>query len=338
MFLAFAQPLVRGWNRYFTWLEFKRTPRGVIGTHEKMPSGKAGRGNLRRRNYWSEDGVERNALLKSTFQLLEEEGWSYSADTGWKEWDIQIYGNFFWSVILQTVTEYHGGPKCLTRVRLRYRFVTTTVILNLLFLAMIIYRDLNSGSIDLRILIPYGIFLLFLWDARPALEAAGGRDRRRRRLSPRPATDREKGSRRCHSLGRRASGSRFPPRSSSSLPSSFRRLALCDDAGPVRGGRRALRDCVFRRGFIFRPSALRANDAHDFLERGHSPAPRRPPAHPGRRHLALPMGRGKSRTPASIPTSSRLTTTGWPRCGKSSPVGVRSTIAISAPSIRRERS
>ena len=28
MFLAFAQPLVRGWNRYFTWLEFKRTPRG----------------------------------------------------------------------------------------------------------------------------------------------------------------------------------------------------------------------------------------------------------------------------------------------------------------------
>ncbi|MEO8045165.1 MAG: hypothetical protein ABI674_09690, partial [Spartobacteria bacterium] len=162
MFLAFAQPLVRGWNRYFTWLEFKRTPRGVIGTHEKMPSGKAGRGNLRRRNYWSEDGVERNALLKSTFQLLEEEGWSYSADTGWKEWDIQIYGNFFWSVILQTVTEYHGGPKCLTRVRLRYRFVTTTVIINLLFLAMIVYRDLNSGSVDLRILIPYGIFLLFL--------------------------------------------------------------------------------------------------------------------------------------------------------------------------------
>ncbi|MEO5718085.1 MAG: hypothetical protein ABIR29_05880, partial [Chthoniobacterales bacterium] len=162
MFLAFAQPLVRGWNRYFTWLEFKRTPRGVIGTHEKMPSGKAGRGNLRRRIYWSEDSVERNALLKSIFELLEEEGWSYSADTGWKEWDIQIYGNFFWSVILQTVTEYHGGPKCLTRVRLRYRFVTTTVILNLLFLAMIIYRDLNTGGIDLRILIPYGIFLLFL--------------------------------------------------------------------------------------------------------------------------------------------------------------------------------
>ena len=162
MFLAFAQPLVRGWNRYFTWLQFKRTPRGVIGTHEKMPSGAAGRGRLSRRIYWSEEGVERNALLKSIFQLLEEEGWSYSADTGWKEWDIQIYGNFFWSIILQTVTEYHGGLKCLTRVRLRYRFVTTTVILNLLILAMIIYRDLNSGGVDLRVVIPYAIFLLFL--------------------------------------------------------------------------------------------------------------------------------------------------------------------------------
>jgi hypothetical protein len=106
--------------------------------------------------------VERNALLKSIFELLEAEGWSYSADTGWKEWDIQIYGNFFWSIILRTVTEYHGGLKCLTRVRLRYRFVTTTVIINLLIIAMILYRDLNGGSVDWRILIPYGLFLLFL--------------------------------------------------------------------------------------------------------------------------------------------------------------------------------
>ncbi len=63
---------------------------------------------------------------------------------------------------MQTVTEYHGGPKALTRVRLRYRFVTTTIIINLLVLSMIIYRDLNSGGVDWRILIPYVLFLLFL--------------------------------------------------------------------------------------------------------------------------------------------------------------------------------
>ena len=136
MFLAFAQPLVRGWNRYFTWLQFKRTPRAVIGTHEKMPSGRVrvaatcADAIIGAKKEWSD-----MHLLSSIFQLLEEEGWRYSADTGWKEWDIQIYGNFCWSIILQTVTEYHGGAKCLTRARLRYRFVTTTVIINLLILA-----------------------------------------------------------------------------------------------------------------------------------------------------------------------------------------------------------
>ena len=163
MFLAFAQPLVRGWSRYFTWLHFKRTPRGVIGTHEKMPAGAPVRGNLRRRIYWSEEGKDRHHLFGAIFQLLEEEGWRYSADTGWKEWDIQIYGNFWWSVILQTVTEYHGGPKCLTRVRLRYRFVTTTIIVNLIVLTLLIYHFLKSGHVQLIFAIPYVLFALSLF-------------------------------------------------------------------------------------------------------------------------------------------------------------------------------
>src|SRR6266480_3239356 len=37
MFLAFVQPLVRGWSRYFTWLHFKRTPGSVIRAHEHLP-------------------------------------------------------------------------------------------------------------------------------------------------------------------------------------------------------------------------------------------------------------------------------------------------------------
>ena len=79
------------------------------------------------------------------------------------------------------MTEYHGGPKCLTRVRLRYRFVTTTIIINLLILAMIIYRDLHSGRVDLRILIPYAIFLLFLGTRARRLRASEGRAGRFRR-------------------------------------------------------------------------------------------------------------------------------------------------------------
>jgi GT2 family glycosyltransferase len=170
MCLAFVQPLVRGFSRYFTWLHFKRTPRGVIRAHEQLPAGAVGRG-LRRRVFWSEEGKDRHHLLGAIFQLLEEEGWRYSVDTGWKEWDIQIYGNFWWSIVLQTVTEYHGGGKQLTRVRLRNRFVTSTVIFSLLALSIVIYRQLHTSHLDLWSVIPYSLFLVFLASRARALKA-----------------------------------------------------------------------------------------------------------------------------------------------------------------------
>jgi GT2 family glycosyltransferase len=170
MCLAFVQPLVRGFSRYFTWLHFKRTPRSVISTHEQLPPGVMGRG-LRRRVFWSEDGKDRHHLLGAIFQLLEEEGWRYSIDTGWKEWDIQIYGNFWWSIVLQTVTEYHGGGKQLTRVRLRNRFVTSTVIFGLLALSIVIYRQLHTSHLDLWSVIPFLLFLVFLASLARALKA-----------------------------------------------------------------------------------------------------------------------------------------------------------------------
>jgi hypothetical protein len=174
MFLAFAQPLVRGWSRYFTWLHFKRTPRAVITTHEHLPAGEEFSGGLRRRSYWSEEGKDRHHLLGGIFALLDEEGWRYSRDTGWNEWDIQVYGNFWWSIVLQTVTEYHGGPKCLTRAVLRYRFVTTTIIINLVVLTLLAYHQLSARHIDLWLLVPYFAFVVFLWARARALKSRVG--------------------------------------------------------------------------------------------------------------------------------------------------------------------
>ena len=171
MLLAFVQPLVRGWSRYFTWLHFKRTPRSVIRAHEYLPTGRSAMGRLGRRTFWSEEGRDRHYLLGAIFQLLDEEGWRYSTDTGWNEWDIQIYGNFWWSIALQTVTEYHGGGKCLTRVRLRDRLVTTTVIFNLVALALLVYRQLNISHVDLWFIIPYLLFVIFLATRARALKS-----------------------------------------------------------------------------------------------------------------------------------------------------------------------
>jgi hypothetical protein len=110
-------------------------------------------------------------LLGALFELLEEEGWRYSSDSGWNDWDIQIYGNFWWSIALQTVTEYHGGGKCLTRVRLRDRMVTTTIIFNLIAISLLIYHELHVSHVDLWPIIFYGAFLGFLGTRARALKS-----------------------------------------------------------------------------------------------------------------------------------------------------------------------
>jgi O-antigen biosynthesis protein len=171
MFLAFLQPLVRGMARYFTWLHFKRTPRGVISKHEQLPTGGRFTGIRGRQAFWSSDGRDRHYLLGAIFDLLEEEGWRYSVDTGWNDWDIQIYGNFWWSTVLQTVTEYHGQGECLTRVRLRNRVVPTTVAVNLLALSLLIYQQLNTSHVRLAVLIPYAVFVFFLATRARALKS-----------------------------------------------------------------------------------------------------------------------------------------------------------------------
>ena len=161
-FLALVQPWGRGWARYFTWLKYKHTPEAVIAAHETGLSRESTRGSISRLNFWNEKGLGREKLLEEIFALLETEGWRYSADTGWKNWDAQIYGNQFWSIKLATVTEYHGGPKCLTRVRLGYKAVVTTVLVNAVILAVLFYREFrHHGSVLNYVLeIAYAIFLL----------------------------------------------------------------------------------------------------------------------------------------------------------------------------------
>lgn len=164
-FLAFAQPLTRGWARYFTWLKYKQTPQAVIALPKECQETGV-HGFISKLDFWNETGVGREKLLEEIFALLETEDWRYSADTGWKDWDVQIYGNEFWSIALGTVTEYHGGPKCLTRVRLKYKPVVTTVLSNFIALAILLY-NIHATGLGHDLL--RGLYLVYvLWLAHRA--------------------------------------------------------------------------------------------------------------------------------------------------------------------------
>ena len=161
-FLAFMQPLGRGWARYFTWLKFKRTPSAVIRAPEPGITAESHRGGVGQIDFWNETGQGREALLAEVFKLIETEGWRYSTDTGWKNWDVLVYGTLWWSVSVATVTEYHGGPKCLTRARLKMQMVPTTFLVHAISLSALLYRALAIGGRDYFLWSLYGAFVLWM--------------------------------------------------------------------------------------------------------------------------------------------------------------------------------
>src|SRR6185295_10001184 len=119
-------------------------------------------GRAGRLDFWNETGQGREALITETVKLLEDEGWRYSTDTGWKPWDVLVYGNLWWSVTLATVTEYHGGPKCLTRARLGLMMVPTTFLVSAILLSVLLYRQVFSHSNDFWLRIFAAAFFAWL--------------------------------------------------------------------------------------------------------------------------------------------------------------------------------
>ncbi len=116
LYLAILQPWRRAWARYFTWLRGKRTPQAVIAAKEDAPHLNVSwlaAGDL---SFWSESGLERSILLEQVDKLLEEEGWKFSLDTGWTNWDMHIFASRWWNLRLRSMTEIYPQGRRLTRV------------------------------------------------------------------------------------------------------------------------------------------------------------------------------------------------------------------------------
>jgi glycosyltransferase involved in cell wall biosynthesis len=130
--LAFLQPMERGWARYFTWMQKKRTPGNVLHQTAEGKAVKIVWDRPALLSFWSEQGKGREDFLAAFEARLDREGWRFSADTGWTNWDYQVYGNSWWQTRVLTVTEEHGDGKRLTRVRLHPYPTTFSRLLGLL--------------------------------------------------------------------------------------------------------------------------------------------------------------------------------------------------------------
>ncbi len=164
LYLAIFQPWRRAWARYFTWLSGKETPAFVIKSKEADPHFSPNWSQSGLLSFWSESGKERTDLLNKVQDALENEGWKYSLDTGWTNWDVHVFASRWWNLRLRTMTEIYPHGRRLTRVGIflnnsTFAFLSGSILYTALILTGLSY----TSHIVFPIILAIGIGALAWW-------------------------------------------------------------------------------------------------------------------------------------------------------------------------------
>ncbi|MCB1227935.1 MAG: hypothetical protein KDK99_19155, partial [Verrucomicrobiales bacterium] len=118
--LCLVQPVVREWARLRGMVAYRARPGGGADVAEPSALPRPPRKATLRcgeRAYWSTAGKDRHLLLEALAAQVGAWRW----DDGWRRFDGEVSPEAWISPAVLTVTEYHGGGRCLTRVRLLLR-------------------------------------------------------------------------------------------------------------------------------------------------------------------------------------------------------------------------
>src|SRR6185503_18345124 len=116
--LCFLQPIARGWARYQGRLGLRPTPQSAFKRPEPLSPKDTGE-PLGRLHFWGDHNIDRIDWVNGLVLRLDEQGWPSKTDTGWSEYDIEIFGSRWSQLQLTTATEDFEGGKRLFRCRLR---------------------------------------------------------------------------------------------------------------------------------------------------------------------------------------------------------------------------
>ena len=116
--LFFLQPIFRGWARYQGRLMVRHTPAGAYETLASIEQKDRG-DTFTVAEYWAEQWMDRLDFLNQIFGRLDAQGWENKVDSGWNEFDVEIFGSRWSHLQVTTVAEPHGGNRQLLRCRLK---------------------------------------------------------------------------------------------------------------------------------------------------------------------------------------------------------------------------
>ncbi len=116
--LYFLQPIARGWARYRGRLGLQQTPPAAKERLEVLKQRDTGE-SLDRIFFWGDGSIDRIDWVNGLVLRLDQQGWASKTDTGWSEYDVELFGNRWSRLQLTTATEDYGGGKRLFRCRLQ---------------------------------------------------------------------------------------------------------------------------------------------------------------------------------------------------------------------------
>jgi len=120
--LIYLGPLLRGWERLKWRVKEMRTQEhiGLIETEQRARID--WRARALHLAYWSDAGVEKEALIGGLMNFLVPQKYFVVPDTGWSNWDLKIARGLCSRALVLVCAENHGGSKRLLRVRCAMRF------------------------------------------------------------------------------------------------------------------------------------------------------------------------------------------------------------------------
>lgn len=113
--------------------------------------------------YWTEAGLEKESLIQEVMDFLLQWKYFIVVDSGWSDWDLEVYRGLWSRTQIKVCSENHGGNKRVLRVRcaprmsefatmamVGYCLVTTVAIIlgmpNVAIIAAVICA-INGGAI-----------------------------------------------------------------------------------------------------------------------------------------------------------------------------------------------
>jgi len=119
--LLYLGPLLRGWERLKWRLKEIRTHEHIGLVHTEQRARISWRARAIHLAYWSDAGVEKEALIGGLINFLVPQKYFVVPDTGWSSWDLNIARGLCGRALVVVCTENHGRSKRLLRVRCAIR-------------------------------------------------------------------------------------------------------------------------------------------------------------------------------------------------------------------------